>query len=368
MATTLPSHASLLTSAYPARHGILSNFRFFRVPVTTAGGLRTGAQMLRQAGYATAAFTSSTPLSEASGIGAGFDVLEGPPPYEAHDRRIDLPAGETVGRALEWLAGASRPFFLWVHLFDPHTPYRPPPPFDSAFADEPALFELLAARRIKPRKKASAAINRYDGEIRYADAEIGRLLDELKRRRLYDAAVIVLAGDHGEGLWQHGVREHGVIWNEQLKVPLILRLPGVDPGRRPQLASLIDVLPTLAANTALPLDAAGFDGIDLLSEAREWTLAQREIRKGIWAAENFALVGERFKYLYFADRDDLLFDLEKDPGETYNAIARHPEVARTMRRELGKLVKVSKERSALQGLDDIPEEVRKQLEALGYVE
>jgi arylsulfatase A-like enzyme len=375
MATTLPSHASLLTSTYPVRHGVLSNLRFFKQAAMTTEDIRSVAQMLAERGYRTAGFTSSSPLCAESGIGTGFGTFEGPPADVAETPRVDVVAGSTVDRARDWLEDAGHPFFLWVHLFDPHSPYAPPEPYGRSYAPSARLHERLEQRHV-PREllgKATGVATLYDGEIQYVDAEVGRLLGALRARGLYDGAIVVFTADHGEGLWQHGVLEHGVIWNEQLRVPLVMRFPGgtLPPGaerRMTKLASLIDVMPTLAAAAGLPLDTAQFDGIDLFSASRDTALAQREIRARVWPAENFALVGLDWKYTYFADADPLLFDLAADPHETRNVIADHPHVAARMRDELLQLVAAHKARSPLGVTVDIPDDVRRRIEALGYVE
>lgn len=374
MATTLPSHTSLLTSTYPVRHGVLSNFRFFRRAAMTTSEIRGAAQMLAERGYRTAGFTSSSPLGAESGISTGFETFEGPPPWADGTGRTDVVAERTVDRALAWLAAARHPFFLWVHLFDPHHPYSPPAPYDGSYAASEKLGAWLDERQVPAefRAEATTAVNLYDGEIQYADAQLGRLLAGLKRGGLYEESIVVFAADHGEGLYQHGVLEHGVIWDEQLRVPLVLRFPRgeLPPGaarRSDALASLIDVLPTLAANSGLPLDTAQFDGIDLIGSRRDDVLAQREIREGRWAAENYALVERDWKYTYFADAQDMLFELGPDPHETRNVAGLHPDVAKRMKAELLRQVADFKQRSPLPVTGEVPEEIRRRLEALGYV-
>ncbi len=375
MATTLPSHTSLLTSTYPVRHGVLSNLRFFKQAAMTTDIVRSAAQMLAERGYRTAAFTSSSPLCEESGIGAGFQTFDGPPRDDKETRRVDLPAETTTDRALRWLEDARHPFFLWVHLFDPHHPYAAPSPYDRSYEPTERLWERLSELQVPQEYlgQALGATNPYDGEVQYADAQIGRLLQALEERKLYDDSIVVFTGDHGEGLYQHGVLEHGVIWNEQLRVPLILRFPGgkLPAGlapREPKLASLIDVMPTLAAQAGLPLDTSEFDGIDLGSGTRDSVLAQREIRERVWPEENFALVGLEWKYIYFADAEDMLFDLVADPHETRNVLAEQSERAQRMEAELLALVADHKRRSPLAVTDDVPEDIRRRIEALGYVE
>ncbi len=369
MATTLPSHVSIMTGSYPARHGIVSNFQFFETTWDSRKGLRSAVEMLRDAGYATAGFTSSSPLSAATGIAAGFDTFEGPPMISREHGRIDQHAGVAIDRANAWLAHAAAPFFLWVHLFDPHDPYRPPPRFRTLFSNEPALESHLERLTVpvELRDQASEWINQYDGEIRFVDEQIERLFMALKRLGLYETSNIVFTADHGEGLHQHGHPRHGGNWNEQLAVPLIVRLPNGPRGRLDTLASLIDIMPSLAGSGGLPLDRQQFDGIDLLRETREYALAQHEVRRK-FPKPQLTLTSRTWKYWYFQDEPNRLYDLRVDPHETHNVVAEHLEVARGMRREVLRLLADNQERAPMAIRDGIPDALREQLRALGYVE
>jgi len=370
IATTLPSHTSLMTSTYPVRHGILSNLQFYDQPVVTTSEIRTVAQMLRAKGYATAAFTSSSPLCEISGINAGFEVFHGPPPYEADQSRIDVPAEITTDLVLGWLSQASHPFFLWVHLFDPHHPYKPPTSFQSLFTTDTALDGVLRERHVAPRfrPKAAKIINQYDGEIRYADSQIARIFEALKARDLYERSVVVFTADHGEGLYENGIIQHGWIYNAQIRIPLIMRFPDGRRGRVTQIASLIDVLPTLAEEAGLPLDTKYFDGVNLFREKREFALSQREHRKPAWVDLNLALTSLDWKYQLFEGGEDLLVDIRKDPHETRNVLDEYPMMADRMRREIMALVVENGARSPLVVRDSIPPIVIEQLRSLGYVD
>jgi arylsulfatase A-like enzyme len=374
MSTTLPSHTSIMTSSYPARHGVLSNLRFFHQPVVTSDELRTAAQLFKAAGYSTAAFTSSSPLSEVTGIQTGFDHFVGPPPYETNDRRIDIPAEATTVEVLRWLLQARSPFFLWVHYFDPHSPFKPPPPFDRRFQAGPDLRQLLKSRAVPEGRYTDATrdVNGYDGEILYMDGQVGRLLDRLREYLLYDDALIVFTADHGEGLWQHDWQLHGPIWNEQTYAPLIFKLPkraGRPPERRLQLASLIDVLPTMIAAGELPLPREGLDGIDLFSEQREFALSERTSREDPrWSGQLFALTSLDWKYYLYTESPHELYDLTKDPHETRNVIGEHPEIAERMRAEALRLIDANRARSPLRTKESIPDSIREQLRKLGYVE
>jgi arylsulfatase A-like enzyme len=376
IATTLPSHTSLMTSTYPARHGVVWN-RPFRKARNGAPQLRMLAELLADAGYSTAAFTSASPVSAGTGIEAGFQTFDGVDGVDrpAAGKRTERRAEETAAAALAWLDGARSPFFLWIHFFDPHEPYEPPPPFDRAFVDEPELFRFLDERQFPRRSYADAAAmaNRYDGEILYMDGQIARLLDRLARLGLYDEALIVFTADHGQGLLQHGFEGHGIVWNEQLRVPLLIKPPrssAIQPGRHADLASLIDVVPTMVRAAGLPIPVDQFDGVDLRAARRRSMLSQQQHGRGAgWRKLLFTLTTERWKYFYYQDgsEPDRLYDLAADPHETRDVMRENTGVAGQMRDEIVELLRnVEKKR----GFVDAPmsEGLRERLRQLGYGE
>jgi arylsulfatase len=367
MATTLPAHTSLMTSAHPARHGVLSNLNFYEQPIITHGGFQTAAQMFRQAGYGTVAFVSSAGLGPETGIDAGFEVFDAP--LRVRD------AFDTTRRVVQWLDLPHRePFFLWVHYFDPHHPYDPPEPYRNYQSDsrQKALLESAGIAR-EDMYGALVDNNLYDGEIRHTDDQIGWLLEKLRKLDLYRTSLIVLTSDHGEGLMEHGLRAHGVIFNEQLFVPLIFKFPegrGPVGERRRDLASLIDILPTMVESLALPFPKDQFEGVSLLSGRRGAALSEREHTRRRYGSEvNLALISERWKYMLYTGGPDQLYDLEADFEEMENVIEEHPEVAGRMRSEILRTVAASRERGA--GLEvnrDLSPELVEALLGLGYVE
>ena len=218
---TLPAHASLLTGRYPFAHGVRNNGNF-----TLDAGVPTLATALHDAGYRTAAFVSAFVLDRRYGLGRGFD---------RYDDRLELErrGGDTAAAMDRWLGETAqdpRPFFVWLHLYDPHDPYDPPPPFASTFADR-----------------------LYDGEIAYDDFVVGEALARLRSRDANRRATIVaVAGDHGESLGDHGEATHGLfVYEPAIRIPMLLHGPRFAAGRRvPALVRSIDLAPTL-------LDAAG---------------------------------------------------------------------------------------------------------------
>ena len=231
---TLPSHASILTGLLPPRHGLRDNLAPRPLAGPKARGFATLAEMLRDAGYETAAFVSAAPLSPRWGLDQGFGTYDAPPDGDPGEMSLSERDGaETVDRALDWLRrrDRGRPFLLWVHLFDPHHPYRAPGS-SGALPDSPEA---------------------YEEEVAHADAQVGRLLRALREDGALDRAVVVACADHGEGLGEHGEATHGYFLHRStLRVPLLVRSPArVKPGtRRRDPVSLVDVLPTI-------LDLAG---------------------------------------------------------------------------------------------------------------
>jgi arylsulfatase A-like enzyme/Flp pilus assembly protein TadD len=201
---TLPSHAVILTGTYPMFNGV----RDFTSPGLPAN-IPTLAEKLRRKGYRTAAFVSSYALNSVWGLNRGFDVYDdnlGLEPGRSNDIFLVRRRGDrTVDRLLAWLnQQGSAPFFVWLHLYDPHSPYHPPEPYLGKYASHP-----------------------YDGEIAFDDAQVGRVFARLKELHRFGAMAVLLLSDHGESLGEHGEDEHGFfIYNATLRVPLILKLPG----------------------------------------------------------------------------------------------------------------------------------------------
>ena len=234
---TTASHATILTGTYPQ----FNRVNDFGAPLTK--DLPYLPSVLHEHGYKTAAFVGSVILDPvrgaAPGFDRGFDVydagfssrLPGTDRYKTEERR----GGEVIDHALAWLSKQHMgPFFLWVHLYDPHSPYDPPEPFKTRYASDP-----------------------YDGEIAYADSVLGKLLNQLRARGLYDGAFIAMMSDHGEAFGEHGEREHGIfLYDETLHVPLLLKLPGGHPAgnRIEERVRLVDVAPTIlqAAGVSTP--------------------------------------------------------------------------------------------------------------------
>ncbi len=241
--------------------------------------------------------------------------------------------------------------------------------FDRTFMNSPELLDFLRVRGISEAvlPRAARLTNLYDGEILYADAQLGRLLAALRASGVYERAALVVTADHGEGILQHGELQHGVIWNEQLAVPLVMRWPGAARARQNVLASLLDVLPTLAVHAGLPLDAGRFDGVDLLAGTRDTLISQRALRAEAPAPE-FTLRRGRWKYWRESDGAKRLYDLEHDPHELRDVSAEHPDVVRALEAELERGLARHRQRPGLVPRAEVDAALREKLRALGYVE
>ena len=316
---TLPSHATLLTGLLPPAHGVSDNVGF-----RLAASHATIATALKEHGYATGAAVSSFALRRDRGLAAGFDLYDDDFGPGSHDERA---GPETVKRLESFVEShRDRPLFLFLHLYEPHTPYAPPEPFRRAYAANP-----------------------YDGEIAAADAAIGGFITFLKERGLYDRALIVFLSDHGEGLGDHGEEEHGVfLYRETIRVPLFVKPPGSSGKARRVHApvGLIDVAPTVAAAVGFPVGkelpglslAGGFvEGKN--SRPRRIYSETLYPRLQLGWSDLASLTDDRFSYIE-APRPEL-YDLVTDPGQKRDLAPERPPALRSMRAELFGLRKLA---------------------------
>ncbi|HEX3556339.1 MAG TPA: sulfatase-like hydrolase/transferase [Thermoanaerobaculia bacterium] len=317
---TLPSHATVLSGLLPLHHGLRNN---------GAGALPAGtatlATLLAGSGYRTGAFVGAFVLDRRFGLGQGFEVYDDEIPRDPRagvSLESERPGREVVDRALAWLKNGDdrrdrrdrrddRPFFLWVHLYDAHAPYTPPPAWSLRHPGRP-----------------------YDGEISEVDEQVGRLLAELDHRGIAGRTVVAVAADHGESLGEHGELTHGLLLYEPtLHVPLLLRAPGRLTSRVVRTpVSLVDLAPTLAGLLGRAFAGPGVrprDGRDLAPDL----LAGREPAAGeVYAESQYpAIFGwsplaalRRRDLKYIAAPKPELYDLGKDPKETANLLDREP--------------------------------------------
>lgn len=344
---TLPSHASILTGLFPFQHGIRDNSGYRVTP-----GTRTLATLLEARGYATGAFVGAFPLDSRFGLDTGFDVYDdrfGESRATLEFSFAERPAGDVVAAAREWLARQQGKWFAWVHLFDPHSPYRPPAPFAAQYAGAP-----------------------YDGEAAYVDAALGPLLGDVTRGGSRKTLVVVTS-DHGEGLGDHGEQTHGLLaYETTLKVPLIVAQ--VPQGARVTgqastvPVSHVDLVPTVLDALGIEIPG-GLEGRSLLEvftghtgalerRASYFEAMSASLNRG-WAPLRGVLAG-REKLIDVPIVE--LYDLEADPGEQTNLAAREPGRLRALAARLSQF-------GATGPGDRVAEnpEVVARLRALGYV-
>ncbi len=343
---TLVAHTSILTGQYPPTHGVRNNgIHHVSDEVTTV------AEILGQEGYRTAAFISAAVLERRYGLDQGFDLFDDDlsTGRERHSRMVpDRPAEATVDSVFSWLEGLEddKPFFAWVHFYDPHASYSPPPPFRDRYRGR-----------------------LYDGEIAYLDSQIGRLLDHPAFKNRADLATIVI-GDHGESLGEHGEQTHAILaYDSTLHVPLILRVPGGPEGLRiREPVSQVDIVPTLldllkvkalettAGRSLLPL-IEGRHGEPRMLYAETllpfYTYGWAKLR-----------VGRLGRWKFIEAPTPELFDLRRDPRELSNVALSNPGPKHDLERDLSEMVAAMGDREETLELDT--ESIAK-LQALGYL-
>lgn len=351
---TLPAHSSLMTGTYPPYHGVRENVGYF-----LDDSLPTLAERLAAGGWTTAAFVSAFVLDGRWGIGRGFDTyfddfeLEASGP--ANLGAVQRDGRETIAEAVRWLDdNPGDPFFLWLHLFDPHDPYTPPEPFRSRYPGHP-----------------------YDAEVAYTDSLIGEFRRALERRGLLERSLLVLTGDHGEGLGQHREGFHGFfVYDSTVRVPLIVRLPAAALAGRvvEEAVSHVDLLSTLLEATAQPVpdSVQGASLLPLLlappAEESDERLVYSESLYPLlhygWAPLR-SLRGRRYKFIDAPQPE--LYDLLADPLEQRNILLDERRTSRRFKDALDAMVERLESGGRQAQPADLDEETLRQLQALGYV-
>ncbi len=344
---TGPSHATILTGLYPPVHGVRDNVVFSLDP-----SHKTLATLLKTAGYRTAAFVGAYPVAAAFGFKQGFETFtenfkESEIPGAGAQRR----ANEVIDDALDWLGRQDgAPWFAWVHLYDPHAPYDPPEPYRTTYVDRP-----------------------YDGEIAFADAQLGRALDWLRASGHEADTVVAVLADHGESLGEHRETTHAVlVYEATLRVPLLLAGPGVPPAVVSSRVSTVDVAPTL---------------LRLLDVEPPFVMRGRDLRPALrgqglppeplYAESLFGRLNCRWSSLRAWTTDDgwklvdgsraELFRLEDDPGESHDLSRAEPERVARLRAALRSALGVMAPAGDQARATATSPERESQLKSLGYV-
>jgi arylsulfatase A-like enzyme len=332
---TKPAVASLMTSLLPGRH------RAVQLRDSLDPGLVTLAEMLQARGLATgAAVANSVIYSAGTNFDQGFDFFAGLHGAGNRPSKV-VEAGPVVDAGLRWLdERRGFPDFLYVHTMDPHVPYTPPPPFDQKYEPHPTPDHTGQDPRFdfKEPLDRDRLIAQYDGEIAYGDQEFGRFVQELKKRGLYDRALIVFMADHGEEFEDHGKWLHGrSVFDELVRVPLLVKFPGQkDGGRRVgQQVQSVDLLPTILEHFGLPVPAppaiVGHPLQPVLAGGAPEPPAVSEISHRGFVAHGMRTGKDKYVRRFSPEDDELYFDLRQDPKEQVNRIDANRERARLLK-------------------------------------
>jgi arylsulfatase A-like enzyme/tetratricopeptide (TPR) repeat protein len=348
---TLPAHTSLMTGTWPLDHGVRDNVNFLVRPEE-----RTLAEALQEGGFTTSAVIGAYVLHHGWGLDQGFDDYDDR--FEGWSERsfkgptLERKATEVARRAIEWWDGhPDGRFFVWLHFYDPHFPYEPPDEFADQYPDQP-----------------------YAGEIAYTDSELGRVFDYLKQRGLYDTTLIVVVGDHGEGLQQHREPDHGIfLYESTMRVPLIIRAPGGRlRGRVEELSRQIDVMPTILEFLGLPVpDSVRGESLLPLMAGRAPSGERFAYGETFYSRFHYgwselqSLRDSRYKYVR-APRSEL-YDLRDDPGETFDLVDVHPGIAEDLGSRLEALIADAGVDAGAPMEQQIDPETLDRLQSLGYV-
>ncbi len=395
MPFTLSSHMSMFTGLYPQVHRVTTP------KDSLTSGIQTLSEILQQAGYRTIGRVTNDWLKAEFGFGRGFEDYERLPHRLTYSDRVNASAAEALASAAE----DPRPLFLFLHYMDAHSdffqqgrnrlPYYSPPVFrekqDAAsqvvFCDDQGrcatqfLLEADREGRTIPEKQVETLRSLYESGVQYLDRDLGKLFDLLKEKGLYDKALIVVTSDHGEEFQEHGKFLHSQIYDESVRVGLLLKLPNQDLAgtRVDSQIEIVDLLPTL-------LDLVGLQGSNPVQGRSLVPLMQGETFSDSAALSQnklnrarFALRTENYKIIHdLKAGTEEVYDLRKDPGETTNLAESRPELTARLRRQLREFVKANRELARELNPEDAPEtatgqsvltkEERERLEALGYIQ
>jgi arylsulfatase A-like enzyme/Tfp pilus assembly protein PilF len=349
---TLASHTSLLTGTYPFHNGVQD---FTGQPLGPE--VRTIAQSLKANGYETAAIVSSYVLDRSWGLDRGFDlyydVFKGSSFLENDPGLVERKAEQSVDEALRWLRKPrTKPFFLWLHLYDPHSGYDPPEPFRTRFSETP-----------------------YDGEIAYADSQLARVMTFLKQRGLFDPMLIVFASDHGESLGEHGEKEHGFfVYHSTLHVPLVVKPPAASrlrPHRVTEPVQIMAIAPTILATLELkdPIEKQ-FETGSLLADKSDAS-SPPAYSESFYSFSSFGWAPLRTintsSYQYIEAPKPELYDVRNDPAETKNLITEEKATASVLSQKLKDLVARYAPEQHSAATSQLTAEAAEKLRSLGYM-
>lgn len=363
---TLPSHMSLFTSLYPHTHGVTAEL------LALGEGVAVLAEPLKEAGYKTAGFATMPHLSPRHGFGRGFDL------YICEEVRAPV----ALERGLKWLGQAgSEDFFLFLHLFDVHSDYAPLPHylkmFESSYEGDidgkgETLYKVRAGDISLSEEDLRHLVALYDAEIRQLDSALEMFFNALEKRDMLSDTIIIITSDHGEEFLDHGGVLHGqTLYDELVKVPLIVAGPGIPEGKSiGKQVQLIDVMPTILelCGAGVPSKAEGRSLLPLIQKddadweelafaEADWRNVKQDIKRAVRTGEY------KLYYDRYTKREEL-YNLRSDPGEKHNILEERPDVADSLRKELRRWMAAERGSPARITL---PEKEKERLRALGYL-
>ncbi len=387
-AWTKPAVASIMTGATPSVHGALSLNS--KIPEE----FDTLAELMSRAGYRTAAFQGNPLLQRPFRFNQGFSIYSSPSGALGHsigakiaaricDEQKSNQTTMLTEQAMAWLRSEEEsPAFLWLHYFDPHLPYAPPREFLPVDLEDDGGKTLFAnVDAVRHGNKLSAGDrgrirSLYEAEVRFVDQQVGRLLDDLRARGIYDDALIVFTSDHGEEFWEHDGFEHGhSFYDEVVRVPLMIKLPGNGSALRAEApVSTRSVMPTILDIVGIDVSDGGMLAPSLADRCRGESAPDSPIvsHGALYFEDGIAIVFDGLKYIQrAASGSERLYDMERDSAEQVSIAATHPdaiETARALRAQYHTESAALRERMGLEGIDRalLPPEVERALDALGY--
>lgn len=346
---TLPAHSSMLTGTVPPYHGVHDNFDY-----QLSQSNVTLAEILKDNGFMTGAIVSAFVLDSQFGIDQGFNTYNDR--FEEEHVILDFiserKAKEASRFAVDWLTEhKDERFFLFLHYFDPHLDYEPPEPFATRFQDD-----------------------LYAGEVAYTDYCIGKVIEKLKELGLYDSTLIVITGDHGEMLGEHGEDGHCYfIYQSAIKVPLIFKLPGqIKPRKVETIVGLIDIVPTICSLLGIQrppqiqgIDLSGYFSKHASGDQERYIYCESLTPTAYNGNSLLGVVTDRWKYIQTTQPE--LYDLANDPKESNNLVTKEPHRARILQDRLKQILEQTVRKQDADSMVALDEQARRRLESLGYV-
>lgn len=365
---TIASMSTVFSGLLPDTHGVRDGRDIYPEKLTNMG------DVFRQRGYFTLALAGTQFLTRKYGITRNFDEVI----YLRRDEdkadevaTMDMEAAE---RGIRLAAASGKPAFMYIHLLPPHFPYRPPAPYDtklidSRVVDKEYLRKIRTFRGDETNPLVQELRLHYQNNLIYADALVGQIVDQLKAAGLYDETLLIITADHGEAFAEHGALEHGnTVYDEMIRVPLIIRGPGIGAAHIGGQVGLVDFFPTLDELFGLTA-AVEFDGTSFAGELFDVRRPSTETyySRAYGDRLKFTLRGERFKYHYI-DQADFLYDLSTDPGERTNLASSRPALTAMLRQRGLLLVSTNTARSGAGSMVELTRDEEEELRNLGYLQ